>query len=262
MNAPAPPLPAPEPEGVIRAYARAGSTPLVIQPAGRRRSWMDYVDAVKGFGGAYSYRCLPLLTGSQQGWELLAPVGFSATWSGGDGLDALSVVFDRAPATPFAASHFGCGLLTIQPGYLFRSPARVNLLFRGPANRPKAGASALEASVEADWNVFNSTFVWRLTVPGLRVRWEEGEPIGLIVPVARGYAETFRPESCAIASAPEIEAAAAAWDAERAADDAARKADPRRPWPGRYLRGEDLAGGAAVEGHRKRVELAPFEARP
>lgn len=213
-----------------------------------------------GRGQAWTYRCLPLLTGNQQGWELVAPTGFTATWDGGHAKEALKIEFDQPELGGFANCHFGFGLLAIQPGYLFRAPASVNLIFRGPSNLPKAGATALEGIVEADWCVFNSTVQWQLTTPGLPVRWEKGEAVGLIVPAPRGYVGTFTPRLAVLADNPALAEAASAWEAMRNEERAEpRQAGKRRRWVGNYARGQGLDGQAAGPAdHQRRPRIEPF----
>lgn len=213
-----PPLPPPAPEGRIYAYPRGGVGPLpVLRPATPGRPWMTAT------GGRHAYRCLPLVQGCTQGWELLSPVDFSVTWlASGRGrahenTDRLLIEVDgqtgRASGD-FVKSFHGYGVVSIFSGYSFRTPAGVSLLLRGPANRPKRGIHALEAVVEADWYAGGElAFSWQVTNPGETIRFARGEPVGMIVPVPRGYAAQFTPE---LVDAPaEFERHEEAWSAAR-----------------------------------------------
>ena len=48
-----------------------------LRPAGNKRQWMDETPS------NYAYRCLPINAANAHGWEMLCPVGFEATWNGG-----------------------------------------------------------------------------------------------------------------------------------------------------------------------------------
>lgn len=215
---------------------------------------MDRVDEPRN--DSFSYRCLPLLTGNQQGWEFLAPVGFTVEWDGGDLRASTRITYDEPPPYEFALTHFGSGIVTFQIGCLFRTPKGVNLIVRGPANTPKVGIYALEAVVESDWLVFNSTFNWKMTMADTPVRFEKGEPVGMIVPTPRGFAEQFSPEIRSMAANPELQAAAAAWAGEAAEY---RMLNTKKiKWLGRYLRGVDPSGKQVIPDHKRRVHLREF----
>src|SRR5205807_231232 len=97
-------------------------------------------------------------------------------------------------------SHFGAGVVTFTIPYLFRTPKGVNLWVKGPTNYFKDGAAPLEGVVETDWAVSSFTMNWKLTRPGLPVRFARGEPICMIVPVPRGLAEELDPHQAPIAT--------------------------------------------------------------
>ena len=92
-------------------------------------------------------RCFCGLNQWGVGWELLNPVPFTASWNGKDGLDAIKIRFHGEPS-PLIGSHFGHGVLTFTPGYLFRTTKSHNLYVKGPANRPKDGIAALEGLIQ------------------------------------------------------------------------------------------------------------------
>src|SRR5215831_140466 len=73
---------------------------LDLRPAPVDRAWMDATPE------RFAYRCLPLNIANAHGWELLCPSAFTATWSGGAGLDGITVAPDPATRSP-AVSHFG-----------------------------------------------------------------------------------------------------------------------------------------------------------
>src|SRR6185312_10491140 len=106
---------------------RTSRFPNPIRPGSPRRAWMD--DTTRRF----AYRCLPLTIANQHGWELLCPCSFEALWTGGRSTRAIQIV-RLAGDGPLPESHFGEGVLTFHPGYLFRTEDRTNLFVTGPLN--------------------------------------------------------------------------------------------------------------------------------
>src|SRR5262244_1444874 len=144
-----------------------------LRPAPRRRAWMDETPR------AFAYHCLPLVIANAHGWEMLCPFTFDAVWRGGDGVDQVDLFYDPAEAQlrpSFVASHFGSGILSFGPLVIVRTPPGWNLWVSGPTNSFKDGVQALSASIEADWMPFTFSMNWKLTRPGLPVRFEKGEP--------------------------------------------------------------------------------------
>jgi hypothetical protein len=158
--------------------------------------------------GAFGNRCLPMLTANASGWWITTGEAFRATWDGTDGADGLEV-------SGVGVSHFGGGVLTITLPYLFRTSPGLDLLVRGPSNLPKRGASCLEGLVETDWNPATYTLNWRLTEPGREVVWEAGEPVAMLVPQARGFLESVKPEVMNIGDAPDVWAEFERWQRGR-----------------------------------------------
>jgi hypothetical protein len=209
----------------------------------------------------FAYRCLPMVMANQAGWILTSGRSVVAEWNGGPGRNDLSVESADDTAPP-ASSQFGHGILTWDVPFLFRTSPGYNLLVRGPANWWKDGAVALEGLVESDWAVATFTVNWKLTRPGLPVRFDPDDPICMLVPQRRGELEAFRPVVTTLESAPEAQQQYAAW--EKARNSVIETIlDPARP-PGRptewqldYLRGTSPGGASAGE-HQLRLELRDF----
>jgi hypothetical protein len=263
------------------ARAEAGTHRLVayrtspsgvrIVPAPKARAWMDATT------DRFANRCLPLRMANQAGWFVLNDRPFEAVWDGGAGKESVRVTYLRA-ARPgeadLAAGHFGHGVLTFHVPYLIRTPPGYNLLARGPANAPKDGIFALEGLVEADWLVGSFTMNWRFTRPGHRVRFEEGEPICMILPQKRGELESFAPEVRDIND--DLETAYDYWkwaesrwrfltDGQKASasEDPDEREAARREygWQKHYVKGTSPTGTAARE-HQTSLKLRPFEEEP
>jgi hypothetical protein len=229
------------------------SMPLVIAPA--QREWMEATDA------RFANRCLPLLMANQSGWLVLSAHTVRAVWLGGTGLDGMKVEH-LSGGQPYPASrHFGHGILTFSLPYLFRTSPGYNLLVRGPANRPKDGASALEGVVETDWCPATFTMNWQLTRPNVPVVFEEGEPIAMLVPQRRGELESVEPTLRALAADREELKRYQEWARSRADF----LSELRRPgsraiekkWQKDYFQGSD--SGSKIEQHQTKLQLRPFE---
>lgn len=241
---------------LLTAYATSVVRPRIV-PAPVTRDWMDRTD------GRFAYRCLPVLIANQSGWLILNNFSITATWSGGSARDAVRVEYGRGPTPPLVASHFGEGVLTWTIPYLFRTPPGWNLLVRGPANHPKDGVSPLEGVVETDWSNASFTMNWKLTRPGLPVRFEVDEPICMICPHRRGDLEGFQPEIRSIDSDPAVAEAHRQWSGTRRdflrdlRDDALPDGNPG--WQRHYFQGRHTDGELGVHDHQTRLRLLPFE---
>jgi hypothetical protein len=152
-----------------------GLRPPDIVPGRRDRDWMDT------HHHRHPYKCLPLTMANTTGWEILCPVGFSAEWTGGPHQVDITITPDRPHPDfhHFAQSHFAGGVLTLHPGYLFRTPPGWATWVSGAPNHIKDGIQALTGLVETDWLPFPFTMNWRFTRPG-RIRFAKGEPFCFI----------------------------------------------------------------------------------
>jgi hypothetical protein len=213
---------------------RQSSAPfLPLIPATPERDWLEATR------DRFANGCLPLLLANQAGWFLLNSHSLLVTWDGGDGPEALRLVWQGEPPYP-AGTYVGHGILTWRLPYLFRTPPGWNLLVRGPANWPKDGIAPLEGLVEADREVAPFAMSWKLTAIETPVRFELGEPICMLLPQRRGELEGFAPQLRDSASEPAPAA--------------------RRTWTERRTRFPvDLrtADSAAVE-HQTGLKLRPF----
>src|SRR5689334_19688094 len=138
------------------------ANPPTIRAAPQTRPWMD------GVIDNHAYRCLPLSIANSYGWDILAPFGFRAQWSGEAHPRSLALECDDASIPPRdrVASHFGYGIVTFQLAYLFRTEPGWDLIASGPYNRPKDGIAALTGVIETDWLSFPFTMNWQMTRPG------------------------------------------------------------------------------------------------
>lgn len=197
----------------IIAYSLDDPTGWILEPASPQREWMDE------FGHGFAYRCMPLTAANQMGWVVRCPVGLLAMWDkeNDDPMRCVQIRFDRDEDrwASRIKSHFGRGTITFNLPWIFRTPPGIGLIVRGPTNGGKASAAPLDAYVETDWSVQSFTMNWRFLKPGVAVRFEEGEPICLLLPFARDLLSGWSARSASIETNPELKAKHFAWAEER-----------------------------------------------
>ena len=226
-----------------------------IRPAPVRREWMDATR------DRFAYRCLPLSVANGFGWEILLPVGFTAIWNGGQAKGGLVVMADPGTEAP-AYSHFGEGILTFAPPYVFRTDPGTDLIVQGPINRPKDAIAPLTGIVESDWGSFSFTMNWRFTRPKTAIRFKKGEPFCHIFPVQRGSLEQVDPVKVPIAADPDLKEVHEEWITARRQFNEDLK-DPgsaarAEKWQKHYQRGVTYRGEPGPDSHRIRTKLKPF----
>ena len=238
----------------ITAY-EVTERPMTLRTAQRARNWMESLP------DRFAYRCLPLSMANQVGWELLNPVDFTARWNGRPGLDAIDIRFHAEPTT-LVGSHFGHGVLTFTPGYLFRTTKAHNLWIKGPANAPKDGIAPLEGIIETDWAPFTFTMNWQFTRAREKVTFEKDEPIACLMPYPRFYAGKFEPERKSIHQNPKLYAQYTDWRDERLRFNEELKQQgseaQKQGWQRSYMKGEDPTG-RAFAGHQTKVLMKEFK---
>jgi Family of unknown function (DUF6065) len=238
----------------IVAYTLDAKAPMRLRPAEAERRWIEEAEH------RFPARCLPLLIANQAGWEIVLDDEVVATWDGRPGVAGVSVKAGEAIAGS-AVSHFGLGILTFSLPFLFRTSPGYNVLARGPANRPKPGASPLEGIVETDWTAATFTMNWQLTDVGRPVRFERGEVIAMIVPQRRGELEAFEPRVVPLHEDPELLRRNAVFNQSRGnflleLRKAGTVANEEQ-WQRSYFQGRDPDGTEAPE-HQTKLRLKPF----
>jgi hypothetical protein len=229
--------------GELVAY-KVGGTALPLRRAPLAREWMDQSSH------RYAYRCLPLVLGSQLGWELLCPADCVVSWNGGPAAGDVQIRFFGTPDAAVQA-HFGHGVLTFSLGYLFRTPPGIGLLCLGPANEPKPLIGPLEGFIDTDWSCYTFTMNWKFAAPG-EAMFKRGEPVCRIVPFPRAWLERFDPVVREYSQMPEAERAEYdAWQKARRqfignlqARDAATV---EQGWMRDYMRGQHFGPAGQVE---------------
>lgn len=237
----------------LEAHAVTAEGILTLAPASARRAWMERTPE------RFANRCLPLMIANQAGWVATLTEPVEVEWGGSDAIDGVRI-FGSERVQANVASHFGSGILTFKLPWLFRLEAGYNLLVRGPANLPKDGIAPLEGIVEADWAIAPFTMNWQVTRPGVRIRFDVGDPVCMLVPARRGELESFTPGLREIDDDPRLGAAYRAWRQGRdgfirdlrAGEEEAVKAG----WQRDYFLGRE-----APE-HQTKLSLRGFEKKP
>ena len=232
---------------------RQDGTGFSLYPAPAKRQWMEST------ANRYAYRCLPLTIANQFGFWLTNPVGFTARWNGEDGRAALTLSFDKDPATwsDLISSLFGYGIVTWNMPFLFRTkPLGSQLLITGPANRFKRSAQALQAVIETDWMTSSFTMNWQLLQPHCDIRFEAGEPIMQMLPMLRDQVVDLETSDIHVRThrdEPEMFAAYERWSKSRMEAHARQAQDGGNSWQKDYFRGRNLGEEGVVgrEHHTK-----------
>jgi hypothetical protein len=203
----------------------------------------------------FANRCIPISIANGTGWEILVPVGFSATWAGGWQSSDIQIRAENPEqqnqVDAFAQSHFGEAVLTMQPGYLFRTAPGWALWVRGSPNHQAINISPLEGIVETDWLPFTFTMNWRFSHPGT-VHFKQGDRFCFITPVPHVALSNIQPRICDLSENPDLEESYRSWASNRTVfNDKLKAEDPetvRQGWQRHYLRG-DPQGGEAPQFH-------------
>jgi len=231
--------------------------PSPLVPGRPERQWMD------DFSDRHPYRCLPLVVANTSGWELLSPVSFTASWTGGELATDIRIDPDEDTNAEklgrHAVSHFAGGVLTFHTGYLFRTEPGWDLWVSGPPNLIRDAIQPLSGIVETDWLPFPFTMNWRFTRPGI-VSFKKGEPYGFIMPVPHTAVDETQPIVKKLADNHELHAAYAQWVKSRrsfldklmAHDQEAKN----QRWQRDYFKGQTPQGISGPDSHINRRRLA------
>ncbi len=220
-----------------------------------RRDWMDRT------AHKFAYRCLPLTIANQIGWMVNNPVGFTAIWTGRAEPDGVLFKFDTDAGTwrDWINNQFGHGIVSWNAPFLFRTrPAGSRLMVMGPANHFKNGATPLTAVIESDWMTASFTMNWKLTQPGLPVRFEVGEPLFQALPVATNLAADLEGADVTYQRLGDDRATHDAFFAWKRARDGFKRGqqagqiDPSA-WQKDYFKGQDTLGRPVSGGHMTKV---------
>jgi hypothetical protein len=155
-------------------------------------------------------------------------------------------------------------------GVVIRTCPGYDLWVSGPVNEIKDGIQALSAVIETYWMPFTFTMNWKFTRPGVKVKFEKGEPFCCFFPIEHGVLAQFEPTIKNMSDEPALKKQYKIGVGRRSFLNAARiikgaeltDADSKHLyWQGWYMRGENPDGTEGAD-HQKCVELKPFKMAP
>ena len=158
----------------------------IIEKSPKKRDWFT----------PHFYRCLPLTIGNQYGFVIKSEFDFSFIWNGKNDFDAIKFSFTEEKETldkkyPRIESHFGSGIITINPPFTLRTPPGVNLMTINPPNYVIPNITVMNGIVETDNLRRNFTFNLKIQVPNVQVNIPAGFPLAAFIPIPRYYADSF-----------------------------------------------------------------------
>ena len=158
----------------------------IIDKPSKKREWFD----------PHFYRCLPLTIGNTYGFIIKSEFDFSFAWNGGIGADAIFFEFDGNKGDlnklyPRIESHFGNGIISINPPFTLRTPPGVNLMTINPPNYIIPNVTVMTGVVETDNIRRHFTFNLKIQIPNIKVMIPAGTPLAAIIPIPRYFADSF-----------------------------------------------------------------------
>ena len=158
----------------------------LIDQSPKKRDWF----------GPHFYRCLPLTIGNQYGFVIKSEFDFSFIWDGGDSPDSIKLFFNESSEElskkhPRIETHFGSGIITINPPFTLRTPPGVNLMTINPPNYIIPNVTVMTGVVETDNIRRHFTFNLKIQMPNIQVMVPAGSPLAAVIPIPRYYADEF-----------------------------------------------------------------------
>jgi hypothetical protein len=229
------------------------STSGEIRNGNPSRQWMDFTIE------KFAYGCLPLIIANEMGWDILCQTSFKALWNGNPTKDSIIIQYydEKNLMNNQAMSHFGHGVLTFHPNFLFKTESGHNLYVKGVPNLVKDAIQPLEGVVETDWLPLSFTMNWKFTRPNIWIEFEKGEPIARIMPYPRNYIETFNPTIRSLDSNEQVKMDLEHWSKDRREFIDGKGKDNRRMEKD-YFKGVDKHGNKIVF-HQKKIAIKDFK---
>lgn len=142
------------------------------------------------------YRCLPLTIGNTYGFIIKSEFSFSAVWNGGLEPKDTIIKFEKEVELlennfPKISTHFGSGIITIDPPFALRTPPGINLMTINPSNYIIPNVTVMTGVVETDNLRRNFTFNIKLQIPNIEVVFPKGTPLAAFIPIPRYFVDSF-----------------------------------------------------------------------
>lgn len=162
-----------------------------LEQCGPKRQWFT----------PHFYRCLPLTIANSYGFLIKSQYTFSVVWNGGNDRDDVKFFYDEPieeidKKYPKIWSHFGSGIITINPPFVLKTPPGVNLLTINPPNYVIPNITVMTGAVESDNLRSNFTFNLKIQIPNIEVVFPAGVPLAGFIPLPRYYADGFKLQNC------------------------------------------------------------------
>ena len=158
----------------------------LVKKPDKKRDWFS----------PHFYRCLPLTIGNQYGFTISSEFDITFEWNGEDGTNSIFFEFDQNKGNldslyPRIDSHFGHGIITINPPFTFRTPPGVNLMTINPPNYVIPNLTVMTGVIETDNLRRNFTFNLKIQIPNIRITIPAGDPLAAFIPIPRYYCDQF-----------------------------------------------------------------------
>ena len=158
----------------------------IVKKSPKKREWFT----------PHFCRCLPLTIGNQYGYVITSEFDFSVEWNGGPEPSDLKIGLVNPEEEykmffPRIESHFGSGILTVNPPFTLRTPPGVNLMTLNPPNYVIPNITVMTGVVETDNLRRNFTFNLKVQIPNIQVIFPKGSPLAAFIPVPRYYSDKF-----------------------------------------------------------------------
>jgi hypothetical protein len=158
----------------------------ILKKSTKKREWFT----------PHFYRCLPLTIGNQYGFTISCQFDINVMWNGGDRREDISFIFTEdtdmlKDKYPEISSHFGSGILTINPPFALRTPPGVNLMTINPPNVILENITVMTGVIEADNLRRNFTLNLKIQKPYIEVFIPKGTPLAAFIPIPRYYGDGF-----------------------------------------------------------------------
>lgn len=143
------------------------------------------------------YRCLPLIIGNQYGFTICSQFDFEVEWNGDISKEGVKFWFTEdldflnENKYPHISSHFGSGIITINPPFALRTPSGVNLMTINPPNHVLPNITVMTGVVETDNLRRNFTFNLKIQIPHIKLFIPAGTPLAAFIPIPRYFADKF-----------------------------------------------------------------------
>lgn len=145
---------------------------------------------------SHFYNCLPLNIANTYGFYIVSQYDLKAIWNGGKEINDTTLDYGVEKEQlknmfPPIYSHFGNGILTINPGFMLRTPPNVNLMTINPPNIVLPNITVMSGVVETDNLRYPFTFNLKIQTPNVEVFIKKGTPLAGFIPIPRYYVDNY-----------------------------------------------------------------------